>query len=95
MTTINKLNRPALLALLLSMASLAPACAYAQSSSHHQSGSSSYGQDQEVSGYTRSNGTEVQPYHRTERDNTQTDNYSAQGNTNPYTGQPGTHRSAY
>jgi hypothetical protein len=49
-----------------------------------------YGQDQTVQGYTRQNGTYVQPYHRTTPDNNRFNNYSTQGNVNPYTGQMGT-----
>ncbi|MFY9287912.1 MAG: hypothetical protein WAO98_05365 [Alphaproteobacteria bacterium] len=45
-----------------------------------------------VNGYTRSNGTYVQPYERSHSDNTVTNNYSYQGNTNPYTGSTGTNR---
>src|SRR5450755_4127357 len=47
--------------------------------------------DESVRGYTRKDGTYVAPYMRTEPNNTRLDNYSTQGNTNPYTGQPGTH----
>ncbi|MDB5777574.1 MAG: hypothetical protein JWP38_3707 [Herbaspirillum sp.] len=43
-----------------------------------------------VQGYTRNNGTYVEPYHRSAPDNTQMNNYSTQGNVNPYTGQAGT-----
>ena len=46
--------------------------------------------DQHVNGYYRNNGTYVQPYTRSSPDNTVTNNYSYQGNTNPYTGQRGT-----
>ncbi len=45
-----------------------------------------------VNGYTRSNGTQVQGYERSDRNNTVTDNYSYQGNTNPNTGAVGTNR---
>jgi hypothetical protein len=48
--------------------------------------------DQYVNGYYRSNGTYVQPHHRSDANNTQSDNYSTIGNVNPYTGQAGTHR---
>lgn len=44
----------------------------------------------DVNGYYRSNGTYVNPYHRTAPNNTVSDNYSTKGNVNPYTGQPGT-----
>ncbi|MDR5835423.1 hypothetical protein [Caballeronia sp. LZ034LL] len=54
-----------------------------------------YGSDQQVSGYTRSNGTYVEPYHRTAPDNTMYNNYSSQGNLNPYTGQTGHVRPRY
>ena len=42
-----------------------------------------------VSGYTRKNGTYVQGYNRSDRNNTVKDNYSYKGNTNPYTGETG------
>ena len=43
-----------------------------------------------VSGYTSSNGTNVQGYYRTTPNTTRNDNYSTVGNTNPYTGTAGT-----
>lgn len=43
-----------------------------------------------VQGYMRKDGTYVQPSHRTAPDQDQTNNYSTQGNVNPYTGQQGT-----
>lgn len=46
--------------------------------------------DEYVQGYTRKDGTYVQPHHRSSPNSTTTDNYSTQGNVNPYTGQPGT-----
>jgi hypothetical protein len=49
-----------------------------------------YGQDQNVRGYVRRDGTYVQPHHRTAPDNNRFNNYSTQGNVNPYTGQMGT-----
>ncbi|WP_375780234.1 hypothetical protein ACE103_16175 [Bradyrhizobium sp. ma5] len=42
-----------------------------------------------VSGYTRSNGTTVQPYVATNPNGTQRDNYGTSGNVNPYTGATG------
>lgn len=45
--------------------------------------------DQYVRGYTRNNGTVVQPYYRSSLNNTVTDNFSFRGNTNPYTGKAG------
>lgn len=49
-----------------------------------------YGQDQTVQGHVRRDGTYVQPYHRTAPDGNRFNNYSTQGNVNPYTGQMGT-----
>ena len=45
-----------------------------------------------VNGYTKSNGTYVQGYNRSSRNNTVKDNYSYSGNTNPYTGSTGTNK---
>jgi hypothetical protein len=42
-----------------------------------------------VRGYTRKDGTYVQPYHRTAPDSNPWNNYSTQGNVNPYTGKSG------
>ena len=44
----------------------------------------------QVDGYTRKNGTYVQPHYRSSPNNTVRDNYSYKGNTNPYTGKQGT-----
>ncbi|MEK1925050.1 MAG: hypothetical protein AAAB11_06330 [Rhizobium giardinii] len=46
-----------------------------------------------VNGYTRSNGTYVQPHYRSAPNGSRYDNYSTSGNVNPYTGQAGTRRS--
>lgn len=46
--------------------------------------------DQYVHGYTNHNGTYVQPYHRSTPDNSSWNNYSRQGNVNPYNGNVGT-----
>lgn len=43
-----------------------------------------------VQGYTRRDGTYVAPHYRSEPNSTKLDNYSSQGNFNPYTGQSGT-----
>jgi hypothetical protein len=43
-----------------------------------------------VNGYTKSNGTYVQGYYRSDPNGTVTDNYSYIGNVNPYTGSVGT-----
>jgi hypothetical protein len=64
---------------------------YGGSHSNSLSGNanSMYGNDETVNGYTRGNGTYVQPYHRTAPDSNPYNNYSTQGNVNPYTGQTG------
>ena len=46
--------------------------------------------DTYVRGHTRSNGTYVAPHYRSDSNGTVNDNWSTQGNVNPYTGQPGT-----
>ena len=43
-----------------------------------------------VSGYTRSDGTYVAPHMQTNANSTKLDNWSTQGNVNPYTGREGT-----
>lgn len=43
-----------------------------------------------VEGYSRQNGTEVAPHYQTNPDSSRTNNWSSQGNTNPFTGQAGT-----
>lgn len=42
-----------------------------------------------VNGYYRKDGTYVQPHHRSNSDGNFYNNYSTQGNVNPYTGQTG------
>jgi hypothetical protein len=46
--------------------------------------------DTYVRGHTRQDGAYVQPHHRTNPDSSLLNNYSTQGNTNPYTGRAGT-----
>ncbi len=46
--------------------------------------------DTHVKGYTKSDGTYVEPYTKSSPNSTTYDNYSTKGNTNPYTGQQGT-----
>ncbi len=41
-------------------------------------------------GYTKKNGTYVQPYHKSHPDAYRYNNYSSKGNVNPYTGKQGT-----
>ena len=43
-----------------------------------------------VRGYTRSDGTYVQPHYRSAPNSTTYDNWSSRGNVNPYTGRQGT-----
>ncbi len=43
-----------------------------------------------VKGYYRKDGTYVQPHYRSDPDRTVNNNWSTQGNVNPYTGKPGT-----
>jgi hypothetical protein len=45
--------------------------------------------DHYVSGYARRDGTYVAPHYQTNPNRTTSDNYSTVGNSNPYTGQPG------
>lgn len=40
-------------------------------------------------GYVRKDGAYVQPHYQSAPDNSRANNYSSQGNTNPYTGQQG------
>ena len=46
--------------------------------------------DTSVRGYTRKDGTYVQPHMRSAPNSTTQDNFSTRGNVNPYTGQIGT-----
>lgn len=43
-----------------------------------------------VKGYYKKDGSYVQPHYRTTPDNSQYNNWSTKGNSNPYTGNPGT-----
>lgn len=45
--------------------------------------------DEYVRGYTKKDGTYVAPHYRTSPNSRQNDNYSYQGNQNPYTGEKG------
>lgn len=51
---------------------------------------SAFAKDTYVRGYARKNGTYVPAHHRTSTDSSKLNNYSTRGNTNPYTGKPGT-----
>jgi hypothetical protein len=48
--------------------------------------------DTTVRGYVRSDGTYVAPHVRSSPNSNRYDNYSSQGNANPYTGQQGSQR---
>jgi len=45
-----------------------------------------------VRGYTKNNGTYVQPYYRSSPNSYKFDNYSSRGNYNPFTGKKGYNR---
>ncbi|OCR88894.1 hypothetical protein CFT12S00416_05575 [Campylobacter fetus subsp. testudinum] len=45
-----------------------------------------------VNGHYRSNGTYVDGYHRSNKDSSKLNNYSSEGNRNPYTGERGSNR---
>lgn len=51
--------------------------------------------DQYVRPHVTKDGTYVEGYHRSSPNNNRYDNYSSQGNINPYTGQRGTERNEY
>lgn len=51
--------------------------------------------DVHVHGYTKKNGTVVQPYYRSHENRTQKDNFSTKGNVNPYTGRAGTKKASH
>ena len=46
--------------------------------------------DVAVRGYTKYNGTYVEPHYRSSPNQYKNDNWSTSGNTNPYTGKSGT-----
>jgi hypothetical protein len=46
--------------------------------------------DTYVRGYTKKDGTTVDPYYRSDSNNSKNDNFSTRGNVNPYTGKVGT-----
>jgi hypothetical protein len=43
-----------------------------------------------VKGYVKKDGTYVEPHYQTNPDSTKLNNYSTEGNVNPYTGKEGT-----
>lgn len=58
-------------------------------------GTGSNSESHDVSGYTRRDGTYVQPYQATNPNNTQRDNYGTSGNYNPYNGRTGRGNARY
>lgn len=51
--------------------------------------------DQWVNGYTRKDGTYVNGYMRSDSDSSYNNNWSVQGNVNPYSGEEGTRSRTY
>lgn len=51
--------------------------------------------DQYVRGYTKKDGTYVQPHYRSSPNNSYNDNWSVKPNSNPYTGERGTREPTY
>jgi len=51
--------------------------------------------DVHVHGYTKKNGTVVHPHYRSHENRRQRDNFSTQGNVNPYTGKRGTKKATH
>ena len=51
---------------------------------------SAFARDVWVNGYTRSDGTEVRGHYRSAPDSSYNNNWSTEGNVNPYTGESGT-----
>lgn len=75
--------------LLVACLTLAATAASAQSRSHYTYKSSYKPTTIHVTGYTRSNGTYVQPHYQTTPNQTKADNWSSRPNVNPYTGKAG------
>ena len=88
-----------LLLLLSTLPSLAQhSHSYSSRSYSAKSGSaccSKSASDVHVHGYTKKNGTVVEPYHRSHENTTQRDNFSTKGNVNPYTGKIGTKQATH
>ena len=59
-------------------------------SSHSGSGTGSSYSSTRVSGYTKKDGTHVQPHHRSATDGKFENNYTTKPNSNPFTGDRGT-----
>jgi len=58
-------------------------------------GTGSNSKSTQVDGYSRRDGTYVQPHQRTVPNNTESDNYNTYGNYNPYSGKSGRNRRDY
>lgn len=79
------------LAFLLAAALLfASDVAWARGRGGSRSSSSTKSSTVHVKGYTTKSGNYVAPHTRSAPNQTQRDNYSTKGNTNPYTGKKGT-----
>jgi hypothetical protein len=75
---------------------LAGALAFAATAAQAQYlGTGSNPNSHPVQGYTTSSDTYVQPHQQTNPNSTQTDNYGARGNVNPYSGAVGTRTPRY
>ena len=83
------------LALLIASATAASAQYGGTQSPNGGYGTGSNPNSHYVSPYIRNDGTYVAPHQQTNPNNTQTDNYGARGNYNPYTGQTGTRAPRY
>jgi hypothetical protein len=57
---------------------------------HGGYGTGSNSSSHSVKGYSKRDGTYVQPHHQTNSNSSTRDNYGTRGNVNPYTGKVGT-----
>ena len=89
--------RNVFLALALIVGSLQTVAARSNNNSYGSwdTGTGSNAKSERVSGYTKENGTYVEPYYRTSPNNTVNDNYGTRGNENPYTGKVGRGQTDY
>ena len=82
--------------IILSIAALACTPAFAKGGGGHSGGSHSSSShsyengSHSIKGYTKKDGTYVEPSHAKDPNNSRSDNWSAKGNVNPYTGKEGT-----
>jgi hypothetical protein len=68
---------------------------YGGSHSSGARGTGSNPSSHSTKGYTKKDGTYVQPHHQTNPNNTQYDNYNTRGNYNPHNGNYGTRTPKY